>query len=119
MRNWENLDSYYQELQQDFYYQEEDSGHAKMSSEFVYKFLSKKLKNGIRVLDLGCGTGFMQPMIENMGAYYEGITWNEQEALEARKNNRNVKMMDFNFPKIIHLIFCFLVILWSIVHLPC
>lgn len=97
MRNWNNLDNYYKELLDDIYYQTDSEGHTEMSSEFIHRFLSPKLGVGVRVLDLGCGTGFIQSMIEERGAYYEGITWNIQEAKEARDKGRNVGMMDFNF----------------------
>jgi len=97
MRDWSKIDNYYRELLDDIYYQENDEGHTRMSSKFIHEFLLSKLGKGIRLLDLGCGTGFMQPIIENTGASYTGISWNDKEITKGKKYDYNIYMMDFSF----------------------
>jgi SAM-dependent methyltransferase len=55
-----------------------------------------KMTTCTSVLDLGCGTGFCQRMFEKWNVSYEGICLGE-DFLEAEKQGRNVKKMDFNF----------------------
>jgi SAM-dependent methyltransferase len=95
MRNWTYHDQYITKLYGDIYPQPDDSGHTRLAQEVIENWMSK-MTTCTSVLDLGCGTGFCQRMFEKWNVSYEGICLGE-DFLEAEKQGRNVKKMDFNF----------------------
>ena len=95
MRNYEHLDRYINELTQDIYPQPEDPGHTKMSQTIIDKWMSS-LPDCHSVLDVGCGTGFCQPMFERWNVEYTGVALGV-DVIEAESLGRNVKRMDFSF----------------------
>lgn len=95
MRNWNNHDSYLTELALSIYPQPEDPGHTVLAQKVIDTWLSRMTTCKF-VLDLGCGTGFCQPMFEKWGVEYEGICLGE-DFIVAQEKGRNVKKMDFSF----------------------
>lgn len=95
MRDWSHHDRYISKLYGDIYPQPVDPGHTRLAQKVVDKWMSM-MTTCHSVLDVGCGTGFCQPMFERWGIKYEGICLGE-DYLEAERLGRNVKRMDFNF----------------------
>lgn len=95
MRNWKNIDRYLNILAEDIYPQPEDKGHTQLSLEVINRWLSR-MTTCTSVLDLGCGTGFCQPMFEKFGVAYEGICLG-RDYVDALERGRNVKRMDYHF----------------------
>jgi SAM-dependent methyltransferase len=95
MRNWNNHDSYLNELLKDIYPQPEDKGHTALAQKVIDTWMSI-MTTCKSVLDLGCGTGFCQPMFERWNVEYEGICLGE-DFIHAQDNGRNVRKMDFSF----------------------
>lgn len=95
MRNWSRHDQYITKLYKDIYPQPDDSGHTMLARQVIDAWMSK-MSSCKSVLDLGCGTGFCQPMFEKWDVQYEGICLGE-DYLDAHAHGRNVKRMDFNF----------------------
>jgi SAM-dependent methyltransferase len=95
MRNWQNIDRYLTQLATDIYPQPEDVGHTALAQKVVNVWMSR-MTSCKSVLDLGCGTGFAQPMFEKHGVSYEGVALGE-DYLVAVDAGRNVKKMDFHF----------------------
>lgn len=95
MRNWEHHDSYINKLYDDIYPQPDDSGHTELARKVIDNWMSR-MTTCKSVLDVGCGTGFCQPMFEKWNVQYEGICLGE-DYIEATNHGRNVKKMDFNF----------------------
>lgn len=95
MRDYSNIESYINELLGDVYPQPEDAGHTRMAQSIIDRWMSS-LPSCKSVLDVGCGTGFCQPMFEKWGVSYEGVCLGS-DFLEAHKLGRNVQRMDYNF----------------------
>lgn len=95
MRNYEKIDGYISELYRDIYLQPYDEGHAELSNRVINTWMSR-MPTCHSVLDVGCGTGFCQPMFESWGTSYEGVCLGE-DYIEAKRLGRNVSRMDFNF----------------------
>lgn len=95
MRDWTNHDRYITELYNDIYPQPDDSGHTRMAKDVIDNWMAK-MTTCHSVLDVGCGTGFCQPMFEKWDVEYEGICMGD-DYLEAENHGRNVHRMDFNF----------------------
>lgn len=95
MRNYENFDRYLNILQGDIYLQPEDIGHSQLSKKVIDNWMSK-MTTCTSVLDVGCGTGFCQPLFEFWNVSYEGVCLGD-DFLQAQQNNRNVKKMDYTF----------------------
>jgi len=95
MRNYKRIDSYLNILIGEIYEQPEDTGHTGMSQEVIDKWIPL-MPDCKSVLDVGCGTGFCQPMFEKYGVSYEGICLGEDYSV-AIANGKNVKLMDFSF----------------------
>jgi SAM-dependent methyltransferase len=95
MRDYKHIDGYITKLYQQIYPQPDDSGHTRLAEEIIENWMSK-MTTCASVLDLGCGTGFCQPMFENWQISYEGICLGE-DFLDAKNIGRNVKKMDFSF----------------------
>lgn len=94
MRNYQHVDEYLNELKGDIYPQPEDEEHTELAEKFINEYISKlECKS---VLDVGCGTGFVQPMIENLGMKYHGVCLGE-DYKQARKLKRSVFRCDFSF----------------------
>jgi SAM-dependent methyltransferase len=95
MRDYKHFDSYLNKLYGEIYAQPEDAGHTKLSQKVIDHWISK-MTTCHSVLDVGCGTGFCQPMFEKWGIKYEGVALGE-DVIVAQEKNRNVKRMDFTF----------------------
>lgn len=95
MRNWKNIDRYLNELASDIYPQPEDPGHTLRAAEVIDTWMSR-MTSCKTVLDLGCGTGFCQPMFERWQIEYQGVCLG-QDYITARDMGRNVWKMDFHF----------------------
>jgi ubiquinone/menaquinone biosynthesis C-methylase UbiE len=95
MRDYTFIDAYLNILLRDIYPQPEDAGHINLAQEVIDMWCSR-LTNVKSVLDVGCGTGFCQPMFEKHGIPYTGIALGT-DVVTAINENRNVKRMDFNF----------------------
>lgn|SRR5574341_341495 len=95
MRNYKNLDRYYNELMSDLYGQPLDPLHKQWTQEIVdkvYIFLPECKS----VLDVGCGEGYAQELFERYGISYYGISLGE-DFRTAKKLGKNVGKCDFNF----------------------
>lgn len=95
MRDWSHHDRYLNELYGDIYRQPEDAGHTRMAMRVIDKWMGL-MPTCQTVLDLGCGTGFCQPMFERWGKTYEGICLGDDYQY-AKSLGRNVRLMDFSF----------------------
>jgi ubiquinone/menaquinone biosynthesis C-methylase UbiE len=95
MRDYSNMERYLNGFQNDIYPQPEDEGHTRYAQEIVDEWMTK-MTSCTSVLDVGCGTGFCQPMFEKFGIAYTGITLG-QDFLTATSLGRNVKKMDYSF----------------------
>lgn len=95
MRNWNHIDSYLNKLYADLYPQPEDPGHTSLALKVIDTWMSR-MTTCKSVLDLGCGTGFCQPMFEKWGVSYEGVCLGE-DYMTALEKGRSVKRMDFSF----------------------
>lgn len=95
MRNWKHIDQYLNKLYGDIYPQPEDVGHTILAQKVIDTWMSR-ITTCHSILDVGCGTGFCQPMFEKWGVSYEGVCLGE-DFITAQDLNRNVKCMDFNF----------------------
>lgn len=95
MRDWTRIDGYLTSLIGDIYLQPEDEGHSGLAKLVIDTWFSRLL--GCKtVLDVGCGTGFCQPLFEAWDVQYEGVCLGG-DYLIAREKGRNVKKMDFSF----------------------
>jgi len=95
VRDYKHIDSYLSRLLSDIYPQPEDTGHTALAQE-VIDLWGNRLAGCKNVLDVGCGTGFCQPMFEAHGIEYTGVCLGN-DLLEAQDKKRNVFKMDFNF----------------------
>ena len=95
MRDYKHIDGYINKLYSDIYPQPDDAGHTELARQVIDSWMSK-MTTCHSVLDVGCGTGFCQPMFEKWGVSYEGICLGE-DFIDATNHGRNVKKMDFNF----------------------
>lgn len=95
MRDWKNHDQYLNRLYGEIYPQPEDVGHTELSRK-VIDFWMSRMTTCKSVLDVGCGTGFCQPMFEKWGVSYKGVAVGE-DVIQAKSLGRNVELMDFSF----------------------
>lgn len=97
MRDYSRIEIYLNSLiENDLYPQPEtDDEHPNMTRGVIDKWFSR-LTTCKSVLDVGCGTGFAQPMFEKFGVEYTGVCLGE-DYLVAIEKGRNVKRMDFSF----------------------
>ena len=95
MRNYEHIDSYINKLYSDIYPQPEDIGHTRLAQKVIDHWCSR-MTTCHSVLDVGCGTGFCQPMFERWNIGYTGVALGEDVVI-AQGLNRNVAKMDFSF----------------------
>jgi len=95
MRDYSNVERYLNKFQNDIYPQPEDEGHTTLAQEVITEWMTK-MTTCKSVLDLGCGTAFCQPMFEEFGVGYTGITLG-QDFITATGMGRNVKKMDYSF----------------------
>lgn len=94
MRNFENIDRYLSELGKDIYDQPEDEGHTAWATAAIDELLPKE---GMSVLDVGCGGGFCKPLFQAKGCTWRGITMSSEDKEIADKNKREVDIMDMHF----------------------
>jgi|SRR5690349_60542 len=95
MRNYAHLDNYLNVLQSDVYEQPEDSGHSKYAKEVIDRWCSK-LVGCQTVLDLGCGSGFCEPMFARHRIVWKGVTLGP-DYLVCEEKGLDVVKEDFNF----------------------
>lgn len=95
MRDYTYIDRYITRLYGDIYAQPEDVGHTRMAQK-VIDFWASRMTTCHSVLDVGCGTGFCQPMFERWGMKYQGVALGE-DVVQAQALGHNVRLMDFNF----------------------
>lgn len=95
MRDYTHFDTHVNELLRDIYPQPEDSGHTRLAKKVIDTWMSK-MTTCHSVLDVGCGTGFCQPMFESWDVKYEGVCLGE-DYIDAKNIGRNVKQMDYTF----------------------
>ena len=95
MKDYKHIDGYINKLYQDIYEQPEDAGHTRLSQKVIDSWMSR-MTTCHSVLDVGCGTGFCQPMFERWGIKYEGVALG-MDVVVAQEKGRNVKRMDFSF----------------------
>jgi len=95
MRDYKNFDAHLNELLGEVYDQPEDVGHTRLALDVINRWMSN-LPDCHSVLDVGCGTGFCQPIFERFDVNYEGVCLGN-DYLVAQGVGRNVKRMDFNF----------------------
>lgn len=95
MRNYHNIDQHLNALLGDIYNQPEDAGHTELALSTINRWMSA-LPECKSVLDVGCGTGFCQPMFERWGVDYKGIALGE-DVITAQELGHNVRRMDFSF----------------------
>ena len=94
-RDYTHIEQYLTDLLGDIYEQPEDEGHTLLAKE-VITLWANRLTGCKNVLDVGCGTGFCEPMFEEYGIEYTGVCLGNDLEL-AKQSNRNVKKMDFSF----------------------
>lgn len=95
MRNWTHHETYINKLIGEIYPQPDSGGHIELSNKVIRHWMSR-LTTCTSVLDVGCGTGFCQPIFEQFNVKYEGICLGD-DYLAAMDAGRNVKKMDFSF----------------------
>lgn len=95
MRDYRHIDQYINKLYSDIYAQPEDEGHTRLAENVIDYWMSR-LTTCNSVLDVGCGTGFCQPMFQKWNVSYEGIALGE-DVVVAQSLGHNVKRMDFSF----------------------
>lgn len=95
MRNYSKIDTYLNKLSLQVYTQPEDVGHTALAKKVIDYWMSR-MTTCHSVLDVGCGTGFCQPMFERWNVKYEGIALGN-DVIVAQGLDRNVKRMDFSF----------------------
>lgn len=95
MRNWSHIDHYLNKLYSDIYPQPEDPGHTEMSRAVIDRWMSS-MTTCHSVLDVGCGTGFCQPLFEKWNVQYEGVCLGD-DFVKGLELGRRVTKMDFSF----------------------
>lgn len=95
MRNYKNIDRYLNVLAGDIYPQPEDDGHSGLAKKVIDTWMSR-MTSCKSVLDVGCGTGFCQPMFSEWGVEYTGVCLGH-DYTSARESGRNVHRMDYHF----------------------
>lgn len=94
MRDYRHIDRYLNELREDIYPQPPDDGHTAMAAAAIGAFVPNL---GVtRVLDVGCGQGFTQPMFAAYGIEWVGITLGEDFKV-ALAAGLAVRECDFSF----------------------
>jgi len=73
MRDYTNIERYINELTGDVYPQPPDEGHTRMARWLIDNWFVN-LPTCKTVLDVGCGSGFMQPMFAELGIVWTGVT---------------------------------------------
>ena len=71
-----------------------------VSKREEYKLVSRWVRNGDKVIDLGCGDGSLLKILKNKGAIVSGIEISKSGVLSAKKKGLDVKLgrIDKNLP---------------------
>ena len=94
IRDWSQIDHYYSKLLESIYKQPEDSGHTDWTEDALDRVFTLYKDRVNSILDVGCGTGFVQDLVS---CRYEGITLGKHDYQDAKKNERNVKRGDIHY----------------------
>lgn len=95
MRNYKHIDRYLNELLGDVYPQLPDEEHTNLAQYVITNWVAN-LRPCESVLDVGCGSGFAQPMFEMLGIRYTGVCLGA-DYRRAKSSGRNVYKEDFHF----------------------
>lgn len=95
MRNYRNLESYLNLLNQDIYAQPPDPVHTAQAQDVIDNWCSKLL-GCESVLDLGCGQGICSSMFARHGIKWTGVTLGP-DFLVCKDLGLNVHREDYNF----------------------
>lgn len=97
MGKYDYFQRYLDNLKRDVYPQPEDPGHKQWVEELLEELKVRVNTSGMTyVLDVGCGQAFVEPMLQNLGWNYVGVTLGN-DAKVARKLGHNVSQMDYHF----------------------
>lgn len=91
--NWDRVRIHYETLMGQVYPQPDEEGRIKLFEEaFLW---AKPYLSGKSILDIGCGEGYVQEIVEPHGYSYTGIAWGKDVQV-AQFKGRNVIEMDMN-----------------------
>jgi SAM-dependent methyltransferase len=99
MLDWAKFEHYYRSLRQDIYEQPPDPYHSSWAAA-AFSFAVEQLPSGPasvgvpRILDVGCGAGFMRRVAEEAGWDWHGVTLGED--YENRVHKDRVYQMDMS-----------------------
>lgn len=94
-RNYERVDRYLDHFLGDVYAQPPDPGHTGFARAAI-RSLGNTPADAETVLDVGCGQGFCQPMWEEIGYEWTGVTLGEDYAV-CKEAGLDVHRMDMTF----------------------
>lgn len=95
MRNYENFDRHLDALLDDIYDQPADGGHDRWARRAIQTF-GEYVDQCESVLDVGCGSGFCEPMFANRGLTWTGVTLGK-DADKAKALGRPIHKLDMTF----------------------
>lgn len=94
LRDWSQINEYYSKLVKSIYPQPDDPGHTAWAKDALDRVFTLYKDRVNSILDVGCGTGFVQDLVS---CQYEGVTLGEQDYQDAKSENRNVKRADIHY----------------------
>jgi SAM-dependent methyltransferase len=93
--NWTRINEHYQNLMKQVYPQPDEEGRIGLFREaLIWSGLGIKFPCK-SILDIGCGEGYAQELLEYFGMNYTGIAWGN-DVKAAKNRGRNVTQMDMN-----------------------
>jgi hypothetical protein len=93
-RNYEHIDKYLTELEEDIYPQPPDAEHTAQAKYVIDNWVEDL--DILDVLDVGCGEAFCQPFFEEHGLLYRGVCLGEDYE-KAKELRRTILEEDFHF----------------------
>lgn len=100
MRNYENIDIYLDRLKGDIYDQPADEQHtawAVAALNWAFGIVGIRSEIVKSVLDIGCGTGFLEPYFSVRELQYTGICMSHLDILKGAGEGRVIAKMDMSF----------------------